>query len=218
MSRKSGLVLDALHIGSNGSNGARKNGEERETPSPDASQISVRKLEERFYRLTKLMYTTSVPLSTLEEEVVPYLAPNIQFVDPWLRARGSGKFRTGLRGFHCTFYFDFSIFQLNIQLNEQRDGGRVIVDGVMNLRQLRFYTYPLRTILVYDFKMTEGGRSFQITNLEEMWSVADMIQNAPILGRFYEGFRFVSGYFFTTMFWLSYAVTTRLPWRRQGDR
>jgi len=87
----------------------------------------------------------------------------------------------------------------------------VIVDGIMNLRQLRFYTYPLRTILVFDFVMTDGGQSFRIVNHEEMWSFADMIQNAPLVGRFYEGFRFMAGYFFTAAFWLSCAVKTRLP-------
>jgi hypothetical protein len=191
------------------SNGAGKHGEEQETASPNASRLSVRQLEERFARLSQLMYTTSVPLSTLEDEVVPYLAPDILFVDPWVRVRGAAKIRTGLRGFHCVIHFDFDVFQLHVQLNEARDGGRVIIDGVMNLRQLRFYTYPLRTILVYEFVMTDGGRSFQITKLEEMWSFGDMIQNAPVIGRFYEGFRFVWGRFFTSMFWLACAVKTR---------
>lgn len=192
-------------------NGASKLGQEREPASPNASQMSARKLEERFSRLSQLMYTTSVPLSTLEDEVVPYLAPNIEFVDPWVRVRGGAKIRTGLRGFHCIIHFDFDVFQLNVQLNEARDGGRVIIDGVMNLRQLRFYTYPLRTILVYDFVMTDEGRSFQVTKLEEMWSFGDLIQNAPVLGRFYEGFRFVSGYVILSIFWLGCAITTRLP-------
>ncbi len=77
---------------------------------------------------------------------MPYLAPDVTFTDPWLTAHGRGRFRIGLRGFHCVIRFDFDIFQLAVTLNERGDGGRVIVDGVMNLRQLRFYTYPLRTI------------------------------------------------------------------------
>lgn len=208
MWRKTDLFEIAVN---HGSNGAPPAGTELETPSPTTTKLSVRAIEERFRKLTQLMYTTSVPLRTLEEEVLPYLAPNITFTDPWLRAHGFGKYRTGLRGFHCVIHFDFDMFQINVQLNEQRDGGRVIVDGIMNLRQLRFYTYPLRTILVYDFVMTEGGESFQIVNHEEMWSFADMIQNAPLAGRFYAGFRFMAGYFFTAAFWLGCAVKTRLP-------
>jgi hypothetical protein len=215
MGRKSDLFEIAVDPGSNGAPPRRA---EQEASSPSASKLSVRELEERFRTLSQLMYTTSVPLSTLETEVIPYLAPNITFTDPWLRARGFGKYRTGLRGFHCIIHFDFDVFQLNVQLNEQRDGGRAIVDGIMNLRQLGFYSYPLRTILVYDFVMTDGGESFQIVNHEEMWSFADMIQNAPLVGRLYEKFRFVSGYFFTAMFWLGCAVKTRLPSSRQEAR
>lgn len=172
--------------------------------------LGVAELEERFRELTLLMYDTSVPIPTLEERVYPYLAPDIEFVDPWILARGRGKFETGLRGFHCVIRFDFDIFQLAVRMNERGDGGRAMVDGVMNLRQLRFYTYPLRTILVYDFRLTEGDGALQITRLEEMWSFADMIANAPLVGRLYDGvFRRGAGYFFTAMFWLSCALVER---------
>ncbi len=123
-------------------------------------------------------------------------------MDPWIRARGGDKFRTGLLGFHCAFLFDFDITQLRVTMNGH-GGGRMIVDGVMNLRQIPSYTYPLRAILVCDFVLTQGGTRFEITSLEEMWSFADMIQNVPLFGSAYQGFRFVSGYFFTGFFWLS---------------
>jgi hypothetical protein len=168
-------------------------------------------IEERLRELTLLMYDTSVPIPVLEERVVPYLAPDIEFVDPWLVARGRERFETGLRGFHCVIRFDFDISQLSVALDARGEGGRAVVDGVMNLRQLRFYTYPLRTILVYEFTVAAG--ELQIRRLEEMWSFGDMIQNAPLLvGRLYRSaFRPAAGAFFTAFFRLSCAL-----WGRRG--
>jgi hypothetical protein len=164
---------------------------------------SAAEIEARLRELTLLMYDTSVPLATLEERVYPSLSPSIAFIDPWIVARGARKFEVGLRGFHCAIRFDFDIFQLGVQLNERGDGGRAIVDGVMNLRQLRVYTYPLRTILVIDFVITEETPILRITRLEEMWSYGDMIANLPLLGRIYDVSRFFGGYFFTGLFWLA---------------
>ena len=76
----------------------------------------------------------------------------------------------------------------------------------MNLRQLRVYTYPLRTMLVIDFVITEGAPGLQLTRLEEMWSYGDMIQNVPLLGQIYGVSRFFAGYFFAGLFWLGCAV------------
>jgi hypothetical protein len=166
-------------------------------------------LETRFRELTLLMYDTSIPIPVLEERVVPYLAPDVVFVDPWLIARGRERFAIGLRGFHCAFRFDFEIVQVAVTPNAGGDGGRALVDGVMNLRQLRFYTYPLRTILAYDF--TLRGGELRIERLEEMWSFGDMIANAPLLvGRLYQrAFRPAAGAFFTVFFWLSCALGRR---------
>jgi len=169
----------------------------------EVQALHVSDLEERFRALTMLMYDTSVPIPVLEERVYRHLAPDIVFQDPWLIAHGRRRFEIGLRGFHCVIRFDFEIFQLGVQL-DGRGGGRAFVDGVMNLRQLGFYTYPLRTTLVYDFVLTEGGSSFQVTRLDEMWSFGDMIANAPLVGRLYQSlFRPAAGHFFTAMFWLS---------------
>jgi hypothetical protein len=188
-----------------------------EMPTDPAPQPSTAQLEARFRELTLLMYDTQVPISVLEERVHPYLAPHVVFEDPWLRAHGARRFRVGLCGFHSVIRFDFEIFQLDVQLNAGGDGGRVLVDGVMNLRQLVFYTYPLRTILVYDFTLPEGGGPLQITRLEEMWSFGDMIANAPLLvGRFYQRvFRPAAGHFFTAAFAVSCALVGR---RRKESR
>jgi len=172
--------------------------------------LTVDDLRDRFVVLTRLMYDTRVPLGVLEREVVPFLAPDIEFVDPWVHIRGRRIFRVGLRGFHCTFQFDFDVAQAAVQLNEAGDGGRAIVDGVMNLRSVLVYTYPLRTTLVYDFVVTDGGKSFQITRQDEMWSFGDMLRNLPVIGPMYDAARAGWGYFFAGMFWASCAVVTRV--------
>ena len=165
-------------------------------------------LESRIREVSQLMYDTSVSLPTLRAKVEPYLSPDIIFVDPWLRAHGAGKFKVGLHGFHSVIRFDFDIFQMCARIDEPVDEaarrGRVVIDGVMNLRQLRVYTYPLRTILTYDVVLTEGEPGFQIVEITEMWSFGDMIANVPLVGRVYDDvFRPAAGYFFTGAFWLS---------------
>ncbi len=177
-------------------------------------------LESKVRELTLLLYDTSVPRAVLRARVEPYLAPDIEFVDPWLRARGAGKFKIGLHGFHCVIRFDFDVFQIGAQVDADGQRGRVMVDGVMNLRQLGFYTYPLRTILVYDVARTRAEPGLHIERLEEMWSFGDMIAEAPLLvGRFYDGvFRPAAGYFFTAAFWLSCALFGERNQRTRGAR
>jgi hypothetical protein len=184
------------------------------TLNGSSKKLGVRELERRFTEMTQLLYTTSVPVSELREKVYPHLAPTIVFRDPWVRGSGLQQIWVGLRGFHAVIRFDFDIYQLAVELNERGDGGRVLVDGVMNLRQLVVYTYPLRTQLVYEFDLSPDGESFQVTSLEEMWSLGDFIANAPGVGVAYEGFRWASGYFFTAMFWLAATVVEKLPSER----
>jgi hypothetical protein len=172
--------------------------------------LTVEELHARFAELTRLLYDTSVPLGVLEREVMPHLAPNIEFVDPLMHSYGFPIFRIGVRGFHCTFPFDFDIAQIGVQLDERGDRGRAIVDGIMNLRSLRVYTYPLRTILVYDFVMTDGGRSFLVTRLDEMWSFGDLFSNLPVVRRVHDVGRRGFGYFMAGLFWTSCAIRTRL--------
>jgi hypothetical protein len=177
--------------------------------------LGLAELRERFMVLTHLMYSTKVPLGTLEREVIPFLAEDIEFVDPLVHARGRRLFRVGLRGFHCTFPFDFDIAQACVELHERGDRGRAVVDGVMNLRSIPFYTYPLRTTLVYDFTLTDGNRSFQITKVDEIWSAGDLLANLPVVGSVYDAARRAFGYVLAGMFWVSCAVVTRVsPSRR----
>ena len=161
----------------------------------------IAELEARFREITRLLYDTRVPRALLRERVHPHLAPHVTFVDPWVIVHGKRAFVDGLAGFHCIIYFDFEIFQVAVHLDEHGERGRAMVDGVMNLRQLRFYTYPLRTILVYDFTLFPDG-VLLIEKLEELWSYGDMIANAPLLvGRFYNRvFRPAAGRFFLALF------------------
>jgi hypothetical protein len=160
-------------------------------------------LPERFRELTLLLYNTSIPLATLDARVAPLLSRDVEFQDPCIMAHGRHKFRIGMRGFHCAFRFRFEIFQLAVRMNQDDSGGRAMVDGVMHLRPLWFYAYPLRTILVYDFVMTKKDPAFLITRLEEMWSLGDLVQHAPLVGPLYQAGRRLSGYLFTGLFFLS---------------
>lgn len=168
------------------------NGERAFVRKGDGERAFIEQLEERFRRLTELLYDTRVPSHVLDEEVLPYLAENVRFTDPWQQGEGRETYRCGAAGFHCMFSFDFDIFQVNVQLEEGGTGGRAIVDGVMNLKQFSWlYTYPLRTILVYDFTLVSasvsGGDVKPLVHAhEEMWSLGDMIAAVPGLGRFYK--------------------------------
>jgi hypothetical protein len=169
--------------------GGVKDRERAGNPMGNAERELIRRLEERFRRMTGLLYDTSVPPQVLEEEVLPFIGEDITFTDPWQRGVGRENYRRGVAGFHCMFSFDFDIFQLNVQLEEGHRGGRAIVDGLMNLRQFSWlYTYPLRTILVYDFSLvgsTVGALKPVVHAHEEMWSLGDMIAAVPGVGRFY---------------------------------
>lgn len=148
----------------------------------------VKSLESDFKRLTRLLYDTKVPASTLKEEVAPYLADGIVFVDPWQIAQGKHLYEIGMAGFHAMFRFHFKFHQVNVQMNESGDRGRALVDGVMQLEQFRpLIVYPLRTMLAYDFIVPDPSdpKRFLITFHEEMWSFGDMIEAVPLFGTFY---------------------------------
>jgi hypothetical protein len=168
-----------------------------------APRLDVSDLTRRFTELTHLLYDTAVPASVLRDKVYPALAPDIQFRDPWVKASGLRHFWIGLKGFHAVIRFNFDILQIAVDLNERGDGGRVLVDGVMNLNQLVVYTYPLRTQLVYEFTITPDGDRLQITSLEEMWSFGDLIENIPGMKLPYEVYRRFFGYLFGGMFWIA---------------
>jgi hypothetical protein len=113
------------------------------------------------------------------------------------------------------FRFDFEFFQVNVQLNAEGTGGRAIVDGIMHLKQLSWLlTYPLRTILVYDFALPERASPTaplapRIQRHEEMWSLGDMLAAVPLVGPFYRDR-------FRRAFSRGFLVASRLACRLRG--
>ena len=185
----------------------------------DSQRLTIAELEDHFKEITLLLYDTDVPLSTMRDKVYGYISPNITFTDPWQTITGLPMYTNAAAGFHCGIFFDFDIYQLNVQMITNKKG-RCIVDGTMNLNQLRGmlripYTYPLRTLLVYDFVLTDDGTSFMITDHEEMWSFADLISNLPLgIGWSYRMFQWFMGYFFFAFFFLCIFITKFLPWSK----
>lgn len=158
---------------------------------PDAARTHA--LEQRIRALTALLYDTSVPAARLDAEVLPHLAEDVTFQDPWQSGRGKETYRLGMKGFHALFRFHFDFLQVSVQLNPAGDGGRALVDGTMQLEQLAWlYTFPLRTLLVYDFVLPcpdgpAAAERLLITAHEELWSFGDLLEALPLLGRVYAG-------------------------------
>jgi hypothetical protein len=148
----------------------------------------IHQLEAHFRRLTRALYDTDVPAPEVDAQVLPYLDPQVSFVDPWQHGVGVAKYRLGLAGFHTMLKFHFELAQLNVTYEPSTRSGRALVDGIMQLKLLEpLHVYPLRTILVFDFVVSdEGGEGrepkFLIRAHEEMWSFADMIAAVPGIG------------------------------------
>lgn len=176
-------------------------------------------IEEKFRRIIILQYTTDTPLKQLEEEVEPYLGRDITFKDPWQEGSGRELYKLGLKGFHCMFNFDFELLQITVDYNEKKKEGRVLADGIMHLKQFKriiSYSYPLRTFLVYNFVVSKIDSekkivSFEIKMHDEMWSLGDMIENAPLIGGIYRwGFRRLFAAGFLTASAISYLIQRAL--------
>ena len=71
--------------------------------SDDKEYISQRKLkeevEETIQYLTTILYDTSFEPKALEEEVVPFLAEDVVFKDPWQEGGGIQKYTLGVRAY-----------------------------------------------------------------------------------------------------------------------
>jgi hypothetical protein len=155
-------------------------------------QELIRELEAKFHHLTDLLYDTRVPPQRLEDEVLPLLTEEVTFKDPWQVGAGRDRYAVGMKGFHAMFDFRFEFHQVCVSLDAEATRGRALVDGVMHLWQSsRLFTYPLRTILRYDFTLASPDGAapplLQISAHEEMWSLGDMIEALPLVGRIYAG-------------------------------
>jgi hypothetical protein len=168
-------------------------------------------LEALFRKLSLLLYDTRVPVEVLEAQVMPYIADDVVFTDPWQTGSGRENYRLGLAGFHRLLRFRLDPVQVSVQLNANGDQGRAMVDAVMHLELLApLYTYPLRTILVYDFRLDASGTP-QICSHEEMWSIADMLASVPAVGW---GYRRI----FRTLFCRGFLLASRLATLGQRSR
>jgi hypothetical protein len=65
-------------------------------PSTQAKIIS--QLERQFSTITQLLYTTSVPGALLDRQVLPYIADDIIFKDPWQEGGSKQLYRIGMKG------------------------------------------------------------------------------------------------------------------------
>ena len=160
-----------------------------------ARRLLAQKIEAKIAHLSSLLYDTQVTPARLFSEALPYLADDIYFKDPWQEGGGIDKYKLGMKGFHSMFYFNFDTYQTTVTLEEKKPGynwleGRAMIDGTMNLRQFSWlFTYPLRTILVYKFRLFTDSKGFghvatakdsdirfEIYFHEEMWSFGGILQ------------------------------------------
>lgn len=185
---------------------------------PDPRPLLLSRLEERFRWLTVALYDTSVSPAEVDAAIRPYLADDVRFVDPWQTGVGVKTYRLGLAGFHSMFRFHFEPYQVAVTLDAEGRGGRCIADGVMHLKQFApVMTYPLRTILTYEFTVDDPGDAvapvrFRISRHEEMWSVGDMLEAVPVTGLLYAKlFRPAFARGFLVASWLSARLKGALP-------
>lgn len=169
----------------------------------------------------RLLYNTDVPGDVLEREVLPFIDDEIVFIDAWQEGAGIGGYRVSAKGFHCMMRFTFDFFSIGVRVNPDRTGGRVVVDGIMNLSSLPFYTYPLRTLIVYEFRITDStpdAPKFKIELHEEMWSFGDMLEAIPVFGTLYKHvFRRTFAVGFLAASWLACKLLPSPP-RPAGGR
>ena len=64
--------------------------------SADGPTISA--LEKQFRLITDLLYTTSVPAAVLEQKVLPFIADDVIFKDPWQEGGNKQLYRIGMKG------------------------------------------------------------------------------------------------------------------------
>lgn len=58
----------------------------------------IKQLERQFHTITQLLYTTSVPAPVLDQLVLPYIANDVIFKDPWQEGGSKQLYRIGMKG------------------------------------------------------------------------------------------------------------------------
>lgn len=65
----------------------------------------IQQLERQFHTITQLLYTTSIPGPLLDRLVLPYIANDVVFKDPWQEGGGKQLYRIGMKGNSMTCCF-----------------------------------------------------------------------------------------------------------------
>ena len=58
----------------------------------------ISQLERQFHVITQLLYTTSVAGAVLDRDVLPYIAKDVVFKDPWQEGGDKNQYRIGMKG------------------------------------------------------------------------------------------------------------------------
>lgn len=66
--------------------------------SADQSNL-IKQLEQQFSTITRLLYTTSISGAELDRKVLPYIANDIIFKDPWQEGGDKQLYRIGMKGY-----------------------------------------------------------------------------------------------------------------------
>lgn len=68
-------------------------------PKSSANQVKlINQLERQFHTITQLLYTTNVPGALLDRQVLPYIADDVIFKDPWQEGGNKQLYRIGMKG------------------------------------------------------------------------------------------------------------------------
>lgn len=187
----------------------------------DSESVKWKKdLMAAFRGLVTRQYDTSVDVAILEMELEDHLDENVQFRDPWQAGGGKAFYILGQKGFHKMLWFHFDTKQITVDVDEKNMTARVLVDGIMHLEALKpILIFPLRTILVYTLRLErpaskEHPIGWKIVDHEEMWSLADIIENIPGVGWCYGWFRYFFSRGFLAASWLSTAGLQYLKTRQ----
>ena len=111
-------------------------------------------LEAELLEVAQLQYDTAASGERVLARLRGHLHEHVRFTDPWQSGHGRDLYALGLGGFHAMFRFELTpVHQVAATVSADLRRARVMVDGVMQLRSLRCYVYPLRVVLAYELDL-----------------------------------------------------------------
>jgi hypothetical protein len=66
--------------------------------NPVAEKVFMNQLKEKFTTINDLLYNTSVSADVIEQKVMPYMAEDVVFKDPWQEGGPKEMYRLGMKG------------------------------------------------------------------------------------------------------------------------